>query len=112
MKKLAVVTLLMIFSTAVQAQPPVKFLEEKTAYCYSEQSLAKYLDHASKRNIDGMNQLVLNGKCDFIPDGKVVLLKKYRVDSIGNTKIVQFSIDDKNCWTFLALVQTADFSNL
>jgi len=112
MKKLTLAALFFVVSSAVQAQQTVKFLEEKSAFCYSEQALAKYLDHASRRDIDGMNNLVLNGKCDFVPDGKVVQLKKYRIDSIGNTKIVQFSIDDKNCWTFLALVQTADFSNL
>ena len=112
MNKLILVTLFLLFSTAVHAQKPIKFLEEKTAFCYSEQALARYLQHASQRNIQGMNNMVLSGKCDFVPDGKIVRLRDYRIDSIGDTKVVEFEMDNLTVWTFQALVQTTDFSNL
>lgn len=111
MKKLALVALFYVFVAAAQAQP-IKFLEEKTAFCYSETALSKYLKFAQKRNLDGMNELVLKGKCDFVPDGKIVRLTDYRIDSIGNMKIVEFEMDNLSAWTFKALVQTTDFNNL
>ena len=53
MKKLILVAAsLLIISGSVIAQP-IKFLEERTAFCYSEKSLSKYLQFASKRNLDG-----------------------------------------------------------
>lgn len=108
---LCTVSFLIFFSGTALAQP-IKFLEEKTAFCYSEKALARYLHFASKRNFDGLNNLVLNGKCDFVPDGEIVRLKDYRISSIGKMKVVAFEMDDKNIWTFNALVQTADFSDL
>jgi len=111
MKKLALTALFFLFTVAVQAQS-IKFLEEKTAFCYSESALSNYLKFAQKSNLDGMNELVLKGKCDFVPDGKVVRLKDYRIDSIGNMKVVEFEMDNLTVWTFNALVQTTDFSNL
>ena len=111
MKKLVLLALFTAVSAASHAQP-VKFLEEKTAFCYSETALSKYLEFAQKSNLDGMNELVLKGKCDFVPDGKVVRLIDYRIDSIGNMKVVEFEMDNLTVWTFNALVQTTDFSNL
>ncbi len=102
--------LLVICGTAV-AQP-IKFLEEKTAFCYSEEALTRYLQFASKRNFDGLNDLVLDGKCDFVPDGEIVRLKNYRVGAIGDMKVVEFEMNNQNIWTFNALVQSADFSDL
>ena len=52
--------------SAVQVQQTIKFLEEKSAFCYEEQALAKYLDHAFRRDIDDMNSLALNRKCEFV----------------------------------------------
>jgi len=104
-------TLLVLFNAAAIAQP-IKFLEEKTAFCYSEQALAKYLHFASKRNFDGLNNLVKDGKCDFVPDGEIVRIQNYRIGSIGEMKVVEFEKDNRNLWTFNALVQSADFSDM
>jgi hypothetical protein len=108
---LSVHILLLSLISAAEAQP-IKFLEEKTAFCYSEKALTKYLHFASKRNFDGLNNLVLNGKCDFVPDGEIVRVKDYRISSIGKMKVVEFEMNNQNIWTFNALVQTADFSDL
>ena len=112
MKKLALIALFLVFNVSVVDAQSIKFLEEKTAFCYSETALSKYLTFARKSNLDGMNELVLKGKCDFVPDGKVVRLTDYRIDSIGNMKVVEFEMDNLTVWTFNALVQTTDFSNL
>lgn len=114
MKHLTIITagLLIVFLSGATYAQPVKFLEEKTAFCYSEQALAKYLHFASKRNFDGLNNLVLQGRCDFVPDGEVIRLNNYRISSIGKMKIVEFERNNQNLWTFNALVQTADFSDL
>jgi hypothetical protein len=90
----------------------IQFLEQKTAFCYSKKALAKYLNHAEQRNLDGMNNLVLNGKCGFVPDGEVVRLKKYEIKTIGKRPVVRFKMNNNVCWTPKVLVQTADFSNL
>jgi hypothetical protein len=111
MKKLMLIALLMGQCVTSQAQP-IKFLEEKTAFCYSEKALTKYLAFAKKRNLEGMNRLVLQSKCDFVPDGEVVQVTDFRIDSIGSMKVVEFKIDNLTVWTFKALVQTTDFSNL
>jgi hypothetical protein len=112
MKKLTLIAWFLTFSVSVAQAQPVKFLEEKTAFCYSETALSKYLKFARKSNLDGMNKLVLKGKCDFVPDGEVVQLTDYRIDSIGKVKVVEFEMDNLTVWTFNALVQTTDFSNL
>ena len=112
MIKLILVTLILLFSVSVQAKQPIKFLEEKTAFCYSEQALSKYLKFVKKRNLDGMNKLVIKGKCDFVPDGEIVQLESYRINTIGNTKVVEFQLEDQTVWTFNALIQSVDFSNL
>jgi len=100
------------FMCATAFAEPIKFLEEKTAFCYSEKALAKYLNFAAKRNMQGLNDLVKDGKCDFVPDGEIVRLENYRIGSIGKMKIVEFERDNQNLWTFNALVQTADFSDI
>lgn len=113
MKRLTLTTALIatLLSSNVFAQP-IKFLEEKTAFCYSEKALAKYLQAASKRDIHGMNNLMLKGKCDFVPDGEIVHLKNYRIEEIGKTKVVEFEFKDQNLWTVKRLVETADFSDM
>ncbi|MCI0504889.1 MAG: hypothetical protein L0Z73_02145 [Gammaproteobacteria bacterium] len=110
MKKLM---LFVIFTASgvTQAQQII-FLEEKTAFCYSEKALASYLKFAQKRDLEGMNELALKGKCNFVPDGSVVLLKNYRMNTIGDTKVVEFEMDKQTVWTFNVLVQTANFNNL
>lgn len=110
MQKLILVALLAVFTAAVRAQP-IKFLEEKTAFCYSQNALAIYLNHAEQRNLDGLNKLVLAGKCGFVPDGEVVRLTKYKTGAIGDTRIIRFRMNNNTYWTFQALVQTADFGN-
>jgi hypothetical protein len=110
MKKLMLFVIFTV-SGVSQAQQ-IEFLEEKTAFCYSEKALASYLSFASKRDLEGMNQLVLKGKCNFVPDGEVVLLKNYRMNAIGDMKVVEFEMENQIVWTFSVLVQSADFSNL
>lgn len=102
------VSLLLFMFSAANAQA-IKFLEEKTAFCYTEKALATYLKYASTRDFDGLNNLVLKGKCDFVPDGEIIRLKNYRISSIGEMKVVEFEMDNHNYWTFNALVQSASF---
>ena len=111
MKNFIFFAVFMLLSAGSQAEQ-IKFLEEKTAFCYTEKSLANYLKLAEKRDLVGMNQLIMKGECSFVPDGQVLLLKNYRIDVIANTKVVAFEMDNLTGWTFNALVQTADFSNL
>ena len=110
MKKLILsnIIFLILVCGSAYAQP-VKFLEEKTAFCYSEKSLAEYLQFASVRDFKSLNKLVLKGKCDFVPDGEVIRLKNYRMSSIGEMKVVEFEMNNHNYWTFNALVQSASF---
>ena len=105
------VLFLLGLSFASHAQS-IKFLEEKTAFCYSVKALGKYLKFAKNRNLDGMNKLMLKGKCDFVPDGEIVRLTEYRIDSIDNMKVMEFEMDNLTVWTFNVLVQSTDFSNL
>ena len=111
MKKLPLMLLFMMFGTDIPSQS-IKFLEEKTAFCYSEQALSKYLNFVNNHNLDGMNELVIKSKCDFVPDGEIVRLENYRINTIGNTKVVEFELKDQTVWTFNTLVQSVDFSNL
>lgn len=110
MKGFGILALFLVAQTGHAQQ--LRFLEQKTAFCYSKQALAKYLKHAEQHNLDGMNNLVLDGKCGFVPDGEVVRLKKYQIKTIGDRPVVRFRMNDNICWTPKALVQTADFSNL
>lgn len=113
MKKLCLLatSIIIAFCGTANAQP-IKFLEEKTAFCYSQDALTKYLHFAAKRNINGMNDLVLEGECDFVPDGEIVRLQNYRIDSIGKMKVVEFELNNQNLWTVNVLVQSADFSDM
>jgi hypothetical protein len=54
------------------------------------------LKFAKKRNLDGLNQLVVKGKCDFVPDGEIVRLENYRINSIGNTKVVELELEEQS----------------
>ncbi|MGD8558715.1 MAG: hypothetical protein PVF34_05870 [Gammaproteobacteria bacterium] len=110
MKGLCILALMLMVPVSHAQQ--IQFLEQKTAFCYSKKALAKYLNHAEQRNLDGMNNLVLNGKCGFVPDGEVVRLKKYEIKTIGKRPVVRFKMNNNVCWTPKVLVQTADFSNL
>ena len=111
MNKLVGAILFLFVSADIPAQP-IRFLEEKTAFCYSELALARYLKFAEKRILDGLKQLIIKGKCDFVPDGEIVRLENYRINTMGNTKVVEFELEDQTVWTFNALVQSVDFSNL
>jgi hypothetical protein len=111
MQKIILSLLLFAASACAQAES-IKFLEQKTAFCYSEQALTQYLAHAQQLNIEGMNKLVLNGHCEFVPDGEVIQLKQYKVKTIGDRQVVEFEMNNNTYWTPEALVQTTDFSNL
>lgn len=110
MKNLMISSVLFLVSANVLADP-VLFLEEKTAFCYSENSLSKYLGMARDRNIDGMNKLVLEGECDFVPDGKMIPLKNVRKKLMGPMPVVAFSQVNETLWTFQAFVQEVDMSS-
>ena len=103
MKKLPLIVLFMAFGTDITAQP-IKFLDEKTAFCYSEQALSKYLNFVKNHNLDVMNELVIKSKCDFVPDGEIVRLENYRINTMGNTKVVELELEDQTPWTFNALL--------
>ncbi|MGD8570371.1 MAG: hypothetical protein PVJ39_19945 [Gammaproteobacteria bacterium] len=111
MQKIILSFLLVAINTSVQAQT-IKFLEQKTAFCYSKQALTQYLTHAQHLNIEGMNKLVLKGHCEFVPDGEVIQLKHYKVKTIGDRKVIRFEMNNNTYWTPKALVKTADFGNL
>jgi hypothetical protein len=111
MKKLLVFLALSLASLAVQANS-LHYLEERTAYCYSSDSLAKYLHMAQARNIDGLNALVLKGECDFVPDGQVYSLTDFQKDAIGTMPVIAFERDDQTLWTFKAFMTTSEFNSL
>lgn len=110
MKNLLIFAVLFVISVNVLADP-VMFLEEKTAFCYSESSLAKYLSMARIRNLDGMNELVLAGECDFVPDGKMLPLKNVRKKLMGPMPVVAFSQVNETLWTFQAFVQEVELNS-
>jgi len=91
---------------------PVVFLEPKTVFCYSEKSLAKYLDLAESRNFEGLNQLVLKGKCGFVPDGDIIRLKSYSNHEINDRPTIAFEKQEQTLWTFKALVKQISANDL
>ena len=109
-KLLAVVTLL--YGINIAHADPIVFLEPKTVFCYSQQSLAKYLSLAESRNFDGLNQLVTMGKCNFVPDGDIVRLSDYRSDTIKDRPIVAFENEEQTLWTFEALIKQVPSNDL
>jgi len=86
-----------------------RYLEEKTAYCHTQEGLSKYLDFAKASDINSLNQLVLNGSCNFVPDGQVFNVGQYSDAKIGNTPVIAFHRDDETLWTFKAFVNTVAF---
>ena len=83
------------------------FLDQKTVFCYSEQSLASYLNFAKQKNMEGLNLLVLAGKCNFVPDEQTYQIENYQVNFIGKTPIISFNRENKTLWTFKRLVTVA-----
>ena len=110
--KIFVALLTLSLTSITAAAGTLQYLEEKTAYCYSADSLAKYLRMAQVRNIEGMNQLVFKGECNFVPDGEVFSLADYRKDAIGNMPVIAFEKDQQTLWTFKALVSTSTIDKL
>ena len=107
-----IISLLGLFISGSVFAQSFEYLEEKTAFCYSEQSLAKYLQMAKVRNIDGLNQLVIQGECNFVPDGEVMSLRDYKVHRIGTMPIVAFEKDSQELWTFHRFVQKSEIGSL
>jgi hypothetical protein len=91
---------------------PIVFLEPKTVFCYSQQSLAKYLNLAESRNFEGLNQLVIKGKCNFVPDGDIIRLSNYRNHTLKDRAVIAFQNDEQTLWTFKVLVKQVLSSNL
>ena len=94
----------LIMNSAVQAQYQ---LQQKTVFCYSEKSLASYLDFAQKRNMEGLNLLVLAGKCNFVPDDQNLQISNYNEELIGKTAVISFNHERKTLWTFKRLMSVA-----
>ena len=90
----------------------IVFLEPKTVFCYSKQSLANYLKLAESRNFEGLNQLVVKGKCDFVPDGDIIRLSNYRDHMLKDRSIIAFENQEQTLWTFKALIKQVQASNL
>ena len=114
MKKLSICIALfgtLIFSSVSFAKA-VEFLEEKTAFCYSKDSLSKYLAHVRVRNIDGMNELVYSGECNFVPDGETYAIGDVEKSKINSMHVIAFQKDEKTLWTFKALVQSVQLGQL
>lgn len=111
MRHTILLAILICISSNAAAQA-LEYLEEKTAFCYSEHSLGKYLKMAKSRNIDGLNQLILSGECNFVPDGEIMSLSGYRTDSIGSMPIVAFEKDNQELWTFRTFVQKTEIGSL
>jgi len=86
-----------------------QYLDAKSAFCYTQDSLSQYLDAAKKSDIDSMNKLVLSGKCDFVPDGQVFSLDHYSNTSIGSTPVISFNKDNVTLWTFKVFINTVAF---
>lgn len=108
MKNSCLISLLLI-SGAVQANT-TSYLDPKTAFCFSDESLGKYLAYAQARNITGLNKLVLAGECNFVPDGDYMQLGSYQEDKIGSMPVVSFELDRVTLWTFKKFVQNIDFN--
>lgn len=111
MRRITLLISLLLISANAFGQA-FEYLEEKTAFCYSEQSLARYLQMAKIRNIDGLNQLVLDGQCSFVPDGEIMSLTDYKTHSIGTMPIVAFEKDSQELWTFRRFVQKSEIGSL
>jgi len=86
-----------------------QYLEEKSAFCYSQDSLSHYLDAAKVSDIQSMNELVLTGKCDFVPDGQVYQVGQFDSTKIGTTPVIAFNKDNTTLWTFKAFVNSVNF---
>jgi len=109
MKNSCIVISLMLFSSLVQANG-VSYLDPKTAFCYSDKSLGKYLKFAQARNIDGLNRLVLDGECNFVPDDNFVQMDKYEEEKIGSMPVVSFVLNQQTLWTFKKFIQSTEFN--
>ena len=108
--KYTVTAIIMLFISSIASANGVDYLDPKTAYCYSNDSLGKYLHFAQARNFDGLNKLVLDGECNFVPDGDFVHLDKYKDNKIGNMPVVSFELNQKTLWTFKKFVQRTEFN--
>jgi hypothetical protein len=117
--KLSLLTLLQFFVVTAFADSlhvskfdahSAQYLDAKSAFCYTQESLSQYLDAAKQSDIESMNHLVLNGKCDFVPDGQVYSVKKFSSAKIGTTPVIAFNKDETTLWTFKAFVNSVNFN--
>jgi len=117
--KLSFVTLLTLLASSAFAENlslskigdmSAHYLEEKSAFCFTQESLSQYLDAAKRSDMQTLNDLVLAGKCDFVPDGQVYSLRKYSSAKIGTVPVVAFNKDEATLWTFKAFVNTVNFN--
>jgi len=107
----SVVLFLMVFafmalpaSTALALE--TVYLDEKMAYCHTQDSLTEYLAMANQRNVHGMNLLVLSGECDFVADGDRLGFTNYRKTTIGDMPVIELNARHGKLWTFQSLLQT------
>lgn len=104
MNKLLLGILLVLVYSGAQANS-INYLDPKTAFCYSDNSLGRYLSFVQIRDINGLNRLVLAGECDFVPDDKIMPVTNYEEKKIGSMPVVSFRLEGKTLWTFKKLVQ-------
>ena len=111
MKNLSIWLFCLSFCVIAQAED-ISYLEEKTVFCDSEYSLTKYLSMAKVRYWEGLNKLVADGECNFVPDGSIFRLKKVTTDSIEETPVIAFEQNNEILWTFKVFVKNSTTSDL
>lgn len=84
--------------------PVIDFLAETVVFCNSRDSLASYKDMADVFDLDGLNNIVLAGECDFVPDGKYLTLHDYHCHAINSTDVIVAAVQGFKVWTFVSLV--------
>lgn len=82
----------------------IEYLDEKMVFCLSEKSLRDYEKLIKKLDLNGMNTLVLAGKCNFIPDGQYLPLDDYDVHTNYSAQVISTKVENVTLWTFKKLI--------
>ncbi len=91
-----------------QKMRSIEYLDEKMVFCVAKEYLRAYKDKADYMDLDGLNSLVVEGKCNFIPDGEYLVLESYQTDMIDETEIIAVSFEDLTIWSFKKFVSSGD----
>lgn len=89
----------------------IEYLDEKVVFCFSKDSLRAYINMLKVFDLDGMNNLVLKGKCNFIPNGEYLPLESYKSHTINSVPVIATKIEGITLWTFRKLVSEGDPAN-